>query len=144
MNDRVARERYNALDLYRLARIEQMAGQPKQHWVGTLERARALQDEDLHLDPADGEALSLLALIQTRLGQFKEAQDAIRRSMASEPGNAAVLMNAARVYALQRERVRALDILRRVMNLKYALPNLLDMDFLNLRSDEGFLPAVTG
>jgi tetratricopeptide (TPR) repeat protein len=143
MSDRVARTRTSAVDLYRLARVEQAAGRPRTQWVETLGRARSLVEEELRSEPGDPEALSVLALIQTRLGQFREAQEAIRTALQVEPGNVTVMLNGGRVYALQREKVRALDLLRRALSRKYSLPDILDMDLYNLRSEEGFLAAVT-
>jgi hypothetical protein len=47
------------------------------------------------------------------------------------------------MFALQREKTQALEALEKAVRARYSLPDLLDMDLYNLRSDEALLPIIT-
>jgi tetratricopeptide (TPR) repeat protein len=143
LNDRVARTRESYVDYYKLARIYQTAGRAKQEWEGLLRRAKEILLARLGTDPDDGMGLSYLALVHTRLGEFKEATAASRRAEKIDPGAPEVLYNIARMYALQRDKVQALTYLSKAINLRYRLADVLDMDYFNLHSEPDFLSSIT-
>ena len=142
LTDRLARVRDSYGDLYRLARIEQSAGLAKTEWQTTLLRAKTTLREYLSEVPEDALALSYLALVHTRLGEFKEALAAIKEAQTLAPRNLDVLYNTARMYTLQRNKAKALETLAMAVQRRFSLPQLLDMDFYNLRSEESFLDTV--
>ena len=142
LNDRVARERDSYLDHYRLARVKQASGQAKGAWGADLERARNLVQAQIRLQPQDAEAYAYLALIQTRLGEFKDALSASNQARALAPMNAEVLYATARMYTLQRDRAQAIEHLGRALRLRYHLQSVMDMDFYNLRSEKSLLATL--
>ena len=143
VNDRLARVRESYADLYRLARVQQSAGVMKEEWQSTLVRAREAVQAQLSAVPGDALAYSFLALISTRLGEFKEAQAASKQALSLGPRNVDVLYNTARMYTLQLDRTKALETLKRALERRYSLAQILDLDFYNLRSEAGFLRTVT-
>ena len=92
--------------------------------------------------PTDAVANAYLALTHTRLGLFKEAAAANRRSRELSPSGTDVRYLTARMFALQREKTQALEALEKAVRARYSLPDLLDMDLYNLRSDEGLIPII--
>ena len=143
MNDRIARVRENPTDFYKLGRIGQSAGKPKQEWQGVFQRAKSLLEERIAADPRDAVALSYLALVNTRLGEFREALAANTKAQQVAPDNVEVLYNTARMFALQRDKAKAFDYLTKAVNTRYNLSAVLDMDFFNLHAEPEFLTAIT-
>ncbi len=143
LNDRIARVRQNPVDYYKLGRIEQSAGKPKQEWGEVLQKAKALYQERVSADPRDAIALSGLALVHTRLGEFKDALAANTKAQQVAPNNIEVLYNTARMFALQRDKAQAFQYLTKAVNSRYSLAAILDMDFFNLHSESEFLTAIT-
>jgi len=143
MSDAVARVRSDPAAYYRLGRIAQTAGRPKQEWMSAFEQARVLLEGQLRAKPDSALALSLLALTQTRLGAFRDAMVAQARALELAPRDVGILYNAARMYALQRDKEQAMTYLVRAIDLRYDLRRIVDMDLFNLRSDEEFLRSVT-
>ena len=141
--NRVAEARSSYADYYKLARVQQAAGLAKVQWEEALIRAKNLINGQLQSSRNDARALSYLALVHTRLGQFKEAASAIGRAVELAPDHVEVLYNAARMYALQRNTPQALEHLRRAVGNRYSLPQILDMDFYLLRSTPDFLSIVS-
>ncbi len=141
--DRVARYRQSYVDYYRLARVAQSAGRPKADWQNSLLRSKELIDARLQENPEDAFALTYLALVQTRMGEFRLASAALSRALKIAPNDVDVLLNTSRLYALQRDKKQALEYLTKYLHYRYNLRALADMDFYNLRSDEDFIKAIT-
>jgi tetratricopeptide (TPR) repeat protein len=141
--DRAARERKNPVASYRLGRVLQAAGRPRQEWLNVFDKTRMLIGESLRSRPDSAAALSLLALVYTRSGEFKEAIAASNRALALAPDDANVFYSAACLYALQRDRKLAIVNLTQAIERRYDLLRIVDMDLFNLRMDEEFLRAVT-
>ncbi len=140
--DRVAQTQHY-VDYYKLGRIYQTAGRPKQQWESTLQRAKIVLEETIAANPLDAYAYSYLALTETRLGAFKNAIEASTRARQLAPFDLNVLYNTARMFALQTDRTQALEYLSKAVDQRYRLSSILDMDFYNLRSDPEFQKAVT-
>ena len=143
LNERIARDRTSYVDYYKLGRVYQSSGKPIQLWDNTLHRAKELIQERLSRAPNDAVALTYLALVETRLGKFKEAVTASKRAYEIAPDNYEVLYNIARVHAVHQDKSGALEYLKRAMDRRYCLDRLVDMDFFNIRRDEDFLGLVT-
>jgi tetratricopeptide (TPR) repeat protein len=142
LNDRLARARNSYVDEYRLARVQQAAGRPKADWFVALQKALTVIEERLKEDPRDVLAYSWKALVHTRLGEFKEAAAALKQAQQLDPIDVDVLYNAARMYALQRDKTQAYEMLKRAVERHYSLQRILDMDFYNLRSETEFQRIV--
>jgi tetratricopeptide (TPR) repeat protein len=142
LQDRLARVRDSYEDLYKLARVQQLAGRSKAEWFSALQRARAVVEDRLKENPRDAGALSWKAMIHTRLGEFREATAALKQALETDPDDIAVLYNGARMYALQNDRAQALELLRRAVTRRYSLPSVLDMDFTSLRSEPDFQQII--
>ncbi len=143
LTDETAQNRQNYESLYRLGRMQQAAGRPIPEWQEVLARARSVINERLTLNPGDPVLLSWLALVQTRLGAFREAQTAVTQALRQGAKIPSVLYNAARVYALQRDARQSLDNLRMAVLQKYDLAAVLDMDLFNLHGNPDFQTSVT-
>jgi tetratricopeptide (TPR) repeat protein len=141
--DRAARERKDPMASYRLGRVLQAAGRPRQEWMNVFDRTQTLIGEGLRANPDSAAALSLRALVHTRSGEFKEAIAASNRALALAPNDANVYYRAACLYALQRDRKLAIVNLTQAIERRYDLIRIVDMDLFNLRTDEEFLRAVT-
>jgi tetratricopeptide (TPR) repeat protein len=142
LNDRLARNRQSAVDYYKLGRIEQYAGKPKQEWHDVFLKAKTSVSDRLSAEPRDAVSLSFMALVHTRLGEFKDAIAANTRAQQLAPNDIEVLYNTARMYALQREKKQAFEYLTKAVNRRYSLASILDMDFFNLRSEPEFIAAI--
>ncbi len=140
--DRVALTQHY-IDYYKLGRLYQLAGRPKQQWEATLQRAKTLLEATVAADPQDALAYSYLGLTETRLGSFKNALDANTRARSLAPSDLNVLYNTARMFALQTEKTQGLEYLTKAVDRRYRLSSILDMDFYNLRSEPEFQNAVT-
>jgi len=141
--DRSARVANDYVEYYKLARVKQAAGRPKETWTRDLLTAQMLLQARLRQAPGDAVAHGYLALTHTRLGQFKEAAAANLRARELSPAGTDIQYLSARMFALQRAKAQALDALGKAVRARYSLPDLLDMDLYNLRSDEGLLPVIT-
>jgi tetratricopeptide (TPR) repeat protein len=141
--DLTSRNRTDPLAHYQFGRMAQTAGRPKLEWIASLERARTLLEEELQVQPNNAPALALLALTETRLGSFHNAGTALEKALSIAPADIRVLHAAARVYALQRDKQKAMTYLSQALDIRYDLQAVVDMDLFNLRTDEEFLRSVT-
>jgi tetratricopeptide (TPR) repeat protein/TolB-like protein len=141
--DRSARVANDYVEYYKLARVKQAAGRPKDAWTRDLLTAQSLLQTRLRQAPGDAVAHAYLALTHTRLGQFKEAAAANRQARELSPAGTEIQYLTARMFALQRDKAKALEALEKAVRARYSLPDLLDMDLYNLRSDEGLIPIIT-
>ncbi len=142
LTDRVANARDSFEDYYRLGRVLQSAGRPVQEWQDAFRRAGELLRMRLRQNADDGFALSYLALVNTRLGEFKDAAQASSRAVSASAVDVRALYNVARMYSLQRDKVKALEILNKALDKHYSVQDILDMDFFNIRLDPDFVAAV--
>jgi tetratricopeptide (TPR) repeat protein len=143
LQDRLARVRSSYEDYYKLARVQQLAGRTKAEWFSALQKARAMVEERIKENPQDAEAFSWKAMIHTRLGEFKDANAALKRAQEIDPTDVAVLYNGACMYARQLDKAQALELLKRAVERRYSLSRILDMDFYNLRSEPDFQHIVS-
>ncbi|MEW6512201.1 MAG: tetratricopeptide repeat protein [Bacteroidota bacterium] len=141
--DRVARDRESFVDAYKLGRVQQSAGRPIPEWQESFIHARELLLSHLGMEPEDAIAQSYLALVQTRLGAFKEAVAAVTRARQFAPDDSDVLYLSARMYALQKDKAHALEFLRKALDRRFSLASVLDMDFFNLYSEPEFVAVLT-
>jgi tetratricopeptide (TPR) repeat protein len=140
--DRSAQTQHYA-DYYKLGRVYQTAGKPKQQWEAAFQRARAVLENAIAANPQDALAHAYLALTNTRLGIFKEALEANARAVQLAPHDITVLYCAARMFALQNDKKQAIAHIGKAIDQRYDLSSICDMDFYLLRSDPEFLQAVT-
>jgi cytochrome c-type biogenesis protein CcmH/NrfG len=142
LGDRAAQTQ-NYVDYYKLGRIYQSAGRPKQQWEAALQRAKTVLEETIATNSLDAVAYSYLALVETRLGSFKNALEASTRARELAPNNPDVLYNTARMFALQTVKAQALEYLGKAVDRRFRLSRILDMDFYNLRMEPEFQQIVT-
>jgi tetratricopeptide (TPR) repeat protein len=141
--DRLARARQDYRDLYVLGRVEQLAGRPKAEWQDAYLRALGLLRGVTDAHPEDAEAHSQVALVHTRLGEFRDAIAANQRALKLAPADPAVLYNTARMYAMQNDRQQAKEYLAKAVDRYYSLPDILDRDLATLHSEPDFVKIVT-
>jgi tetratricopeptide (TPR) repeat protein len=143
MLDRVARVRESYVDLYKLGRVQQSAGRPSTEWRESFLRAREILTTHLGVQPDDAVAEAYLALVHTRLGAFKEAIAAIDRAQKLAPSDIEVLHLAARMYALQKDKAKALEFLHKALDRRFNISRILDLDYFNLYSEPDFVTVLT-
>ena len=143
LTDRIARAKQSEIDCYKLGRVAQSAGRPKPEVQTAFLRAKELIGSRLATSSDDAPVYSFLALVHTRLGEFKEAIAANTRAQQLAPNNVEVLYNTAKMYAIQMDKTRALDYLSKAIGQRYSLPEILDMDFHNLQTEPDFVSTVT-
>lgn len=136
--DRVARDRQSAIDYYKLARVYQSGGRSIQLWEGALKKAKELNDQHLAVYPNDPLVLMQQALVDSRLGHFKDAQNSANKAYRLAPDNYEVIYNLAKMFALQQDREKAMSYLAHAIDRRYDLEFLLDMDLYNLHDDGEF------
>jgi len=141
--DHVARSRENYVAYYRLGRVHQAAGKPLAVWEETFTRAKDLLVRRLSSDPRDATAHAYLALVYTRLGRYSEAGEAVAAALRHGKNDPGVLYLVARTYAMQKDQDKAMENLRKALDLKYDLSAILDMDFFNLTLDNSFLASIS-
>lgn len=141
--DRVARVRDSYADYYKLGRIRQAAGRPKDEWEGDLRRAQTLIGARLRENPQDAVALAYGALVHTRLGEFKSALAANKQAQQLAPSSREVQLLSARMFALQRNTGGAQDALAAAIKGRYSLSEILDMDLYNLRAGNALISTTT-
>jgi tetratricopeptide (TPR) repeat protein len=142
LEDRAAQTQHYT-DYYRIGRLYQTIGRTKQTWEEKLESAKTQAEMTIAANPLDARAYSSLALIETRLGSFKNAGEASQRARQLAPHDIDVLYNTARMYALQTNKAQSIEYLVKAVDRRYRLSSILDMDFYNLRSEPEFQTAVT-
>lgn len=142
VTDIAARLRTDPRAYYQMGRIAQTGGRPKDEWMEAFEHSRTLLEEQLRSRPDSALALSQYALTLTRLGTFREALAAQQRALTLAPDDYRILYNAARVYALQRDKEKAMAHLGHAIERRYDVRRILDMDLFNLRTDPEFLRSV--
>jgi tetratricopeptide (TPR) repeat protein len=143
LSNDVAGGRDDFENYYRLGRVYQAEGKPIAEWREAFERAGRILERRLVSVPDDASARSFLSLVHTRLGRYEKAKAEIGRAMAMAPRDAGVLYNVARSYSMQRDFENALTYLDRATEIRYDIGVVLDMDFYNLHTEEGFVAAIT-
>jgi len=130
--------------LYDLGRMYQLAGKPKRLWDEALGRARALVLQQLKQKPTQARLLASLALIETRMGHFKEGMDFATRAVALAPKSYETLYDVAKVLALQKGPVpETYANLAQAVYRRFVPEQLLDLDLAVLRRDQAFLTKIT-
>ncbi|MBI5472540.1 MAG: tetratricopeptide repeat protein [Ignavibacteriae bacterium] len=130
--------------LYDLGRVLQLAGKPKTDWQVTFRLASRIIDDTLKATPRSARALVYRGLVLTRLGEFEAGTKAVRKALEVSPTDEVVLMNSARVFALQRNGTdEAFTHLGKASHRHFSLPALLDLDFAALRSDQRFQKVLS-
>jgi tetratricopeptide (TPR) repeat protein len=143
MVDRLARARQSYQDLYILGRVEQSAGKPKAEWEEAFLRAEELLKAVLTARPDDALAHSQVALVRTRLGEFREAIAANQRALKLAPTDPTVLYNPARMYAMQNDKQQAKEFLAKAVDRYYSLQDILDRDLSSLHTEPDFMKIIT-
>jgi tetratricopeptide (TPR) repeat protein len=143
MEDRLARARQSAVDLYIFGRVEQSAGKPKAEWQSAFHRALEILKAEVASHPDDALALSRTALVHTRLGEFRDAIAANQRALKLDPTDPAILYNTARMYAMQNDKAQARNYLGKAVDRYYSLSDILDRDLSALHAEPDFVKIVT-
>ena len=107
-------------------------------WNRNPADSRDLIGRRLAAAPGDAVARSYLALVLTRLGRQKEAENEISRALRDQRGHPVVLYNVARAYSMQKQYESALEYLDKAIGIRYDPSFVLDMDFYNLRNEADF------
>jgi TolB-like protein/Tfp pilus assembly protein PilF len=109
----------------------------------TYKRALALAEQQLSVNPADGEILSFIAYYHSRLGNREQALELDAAARHKAPDAMYVYYNSALVHAEFGENELALDALERAVALDYHKDLLsLDPAFERLREEDRFKRLV--
>jgi tetratricopeptide (TPR) repeat protein len=111
--------------------------------VKAYETATRLLQKRLATNPRDVAAIAALALCDAKLGRGEEAERRVAEAFALQPQDREVLYKRAAVYAILKQRQRALDALRAAIRQGYE-PALarVDEDLSSLRSSAEFKSLV--
>jgi Flp pilus assembly protein TadD len=123
--------------------VEQSAGKPKAEWEEAFLRAEELLKAVLTARPDDALAHSQVALVRTRLGEFREAIAANQRALKLAPTDPTVLYNTARMYAMQNDKQQAKEFLAKAVDRYYSLQDILDRDLSSLHTEPDFMKIIT-
>lgn len=108
------------------------------------ERAIALAQNSIRVNPRDAVAFSSMALYHAKLGQTPVALQDIEKALAESPGDKSILFNAAIVYELAGQRPQALRFIRRAVIGGYSLDEIATEPELDkLRQDPEYKVSVT-
>jgi len=130
--------------LYNLGRMYQLAGKSKRLWDEALGQAKGAVQRQLRTRPDDPRLFSYLALIETRMGNFKEGMAACSRALALASHDYETLYSAARVVALQRGlSPEVYTHLAKAIYRRFSLEQILDLDLLALQDDPDFVRKIT-
>lgn len=88
-------------------------------WRELYERAIALADERLAVNPNDGHVVGLKAVHLLHLGRREEAVDLVARAVALEPENRDVMVNAAIFWSQYGDKARAAEFVEKALALGY-------------------------
>lgn len=141
--DRLARDRQSYRDLYVLGRVGQSAGKPKADWQDAFVRAKELLKAVVASRPDDAVAYSRLALVHSRLGEFRDAVAANQRALKLAPADPIILYNTARMYSIQNDKQQAKEFLAKAVDRSYSLQDILDIDLSNVQTEPDFVKIVT-
>jgi len=104
------------------------------------ERALAVIERHLELEPGDGRALTLGAICLIRLKQPKRAEEWTERALAIDPDDAVVLYASACNYSVEGKKARALELLEAAVESGFGQKDWIanDPDLDNIRGLPGF------
>ncbi|MBM4168494.1 MAG: tetratricopeptide repeat protein [Ignavibacteria bacterium] len=126
---------------YWIGRAYQLAGQVQESMrflESGQERAREIFDQQ----GDDPQARSYLALIYSRLGRFKEAEEEMSRALAATQGSGTMLYRQARMFWVQGKRAEALRALQSGVDAEFLLPEILNADFVFLMRESDYRRMV--
>ncbi|MEM9388477.1 MAG: tetratricopeptide repeat protein [Pseudomonadota bacterium] len=124
-----------------LAEALQQMGAPPDEVREVLERAVALAEDFLKIDPSDSYVLADLALYHARLGDFDRAGQLIDEARDIAPDNQEVHQRQATIWAVRGELVRMCESLREAVRLGFPYSSVKrDPEFEAHLSDACVLP----
>jgi class 3 adenylate cyclase/TolB-like protein/Tfp pilus assembly protein PilF len=127
---------------YCMGRAYQLSGSLES--LKTLDDGLALAERMVTSNPADVTALAYLALLNARRAKNPELAARVIANVDSlSPGSASALYWKARVYAIQKDKARALEALAKAVAIDYRFPEVLDPDFLSIRRDPEFISTIS-
>ncbi len=127
---------------YRIGRAYQFATRvsESQQW---LERGLTLTREVTDRNPRDAQAYAYAALFLTRLGRFADGEASMRHALELAPGSVDLLYREANMYAIQKEKQKALSALRDAVEKRFEFSEVLNPDFAVLSREPEFGAAIT-
>ncbi len=127
---------------YRIGRAYQFATRvsESQQW---LERGLAIARNDADKNPRDAQPYASAALFLTRLGRFADGEAAMRHALEIAPGSVDLLYREADMYAIQKEKQKALQTLRDAIGKRFDFPEVLNPDFSVLSREPEFVAAIS-
>jgi eukaryotic-like serine/threonine-protein kinase len=111
--------------------------------AGAYERAIALAEEQLRVNPRDSEQLGYLAEWLAKCGRAREASQVLSRALKMEPGNLDCLAHSVRVHHMAGRREQALQALAEVVRLGFGIEEFeRDPELATLRQDPAYPKAI--
>lgn len=126
---------------YLIGRAHQFATRiaNSQEW---LERGLSLAREITDRTPRDARAHAYAALFLTRLGRFADGEAAMRHALELAPGSIELSYRRADLFAIQKEKQKALDALKTAVEKKLDFSEILNPDFSLLSREPEFAGIV--
>ncbi|HXH50356.1 MAG TPA: protein kinase [Terriglobia bacterium] len=139
INPKESRMWGNLADAYRWSPNERAKA------VRAYRQATALAQEGLRVNPNDYSLLGDVALYEAKSSKIKQAMRDLEKALSLAPKNVQLMYNAAIVYLLAGQQVKALDYLRRARDLGYPVESIrIDPEWAALQSDPAFQEIIAG
>jgi len=127
---------------YRMGQTYQLSG--KYESLTALDDGLALAEKMVTNDPSDVTALAYLGLLNARRAKNPElARKAIANIDSLAPGSAQAYYWKARVYAIQKDKVKALANLAKAVAIDYRFAEVLDPDFISIWREPAFASTIS-
>jgi serine/threonine protein kinase/Flp pilus assembly protein TadD/TolB-like protein len=129
----------NLADAYRWSSHERAKAFP------AYQKASELARDGLRVNPKDYQLLGDLAMYEAKSSNMKQAKEDLAKALSIAPKDAQLMYNAAVVYHLAGQKVKALDYLRRARDLRYPVESIrIDPEWAALKSDPAFQEIIAG
>lgn len=126
---------------YWVGRAYQLTGLARES-LKFLEEGLIIAKRRLEAGGDEASTRAQLALIASRLGQFKEAEQELEKALALEPNSAELMYRKANLLLIQNKKIEALDALKQAVNIEFSLPEVLSADFIFLMKEPEFRQTI--
>ena len=127
----------NYMMLYKIGRANQISGEiqaAQPYFDQVIDLAR----KELKRNAKSAQAHLYIALAHTRMGRYKEAEDAAKRAVEIAPQDPHILYGMTNMLSMQRRTHTALEWFEKAVSARYSYRGILDLDLMNIRPEPEF------
>jgi len=111
-----------------------------QEW---LQKGLTVALVSLEEDSSDAIAYTYAALAHTRLGQFADGESALKKASELDSTSVEILYRKANLYAIQRNKEKALSALSEALSKQYRFDEIINPDLSSLWNEPEFMELTT-